>query len=130
MISWAAILSSTKRGLLVRVAGVGEEDDRAGVVAEAALAVAAEDDRAGVAAEAAGAEAGTVTAVIAAVEAAETAAGNRAINLRNLCIEPGSIFRSPFFFAILSQSDQPQENIYPRRKMHEWQLPTDAIHSK
>jgi hypothetical protein len=55
------------------------------------------DDGGGVAVEAAGAEAGTVTAVIAAVEAAETAAGNRAINLRNLCIEPGSIFRSPFF---------------------------------
>ena len=82
-ISWAAILSSTKHGLLVRVV-VG--DDRAAVVAVAGLAVAgAGDGRAAVVvAVAVVAEAGTVTAVIAAAGAAEIVAGSCTIHLKNL----------------------------------------------
>jgi hypothetical protein len=98
MISWVAILSSTKHGLLVRVE-VAEADDPAAVVAVAGLA-GAEDGQAVVVAVAAGVEAGTVTAVIAVAEAAETVAGNLTAHFRNLSIEPGSIFRSPFFIVI------------------------------
>jgi len=78
MISWAAILSSTKLGPLVKVAAEAVADlaAGAGVVVMAAVVEVAEAEVAAVAvAEAAGVVAGTE--VIAAVVVAATGAGNR-----------------------------------------------------
>ena len=79
MISWAAILSSTKLGPLVKVvaeAAVADLAAGAGVVVMAAVVVVAEAEVAAVAvAEAAVVVAGTE--VIAAVVVAATGAGNR-----------------------------------------------------
>ena len=74
MISWAAILSSTKLGLLVKVAEVVA--DLAAVAAVVVMA-AVEAAEAEVAVVAEAAEAVAVTAVIAVAVEAATVAGNR-----------------------------------------------------
>ena len=95
MISWAAILSSTKRDRLARVA-VAAVDDRAAVVAAAvATAAVAEDGRVAVVAVAVVAEAGTVTEATAV--AAETAAGKRFKQSSSLIIT-GELRCSPVLF--------------------------------
>jgi len=71
----------------------------AGAAVAASAVVVAGDEEAAVAAVGAVAEAGTVTAGTAA--AAETAAGNRAVQLRNLNLEPGRPpWRSPLFYFV------------------------------
>jgi len=112
MISWAEILSSTKPGHLEK-AGAAVV---AGAVVAASAVVVAGDEEAAVAAVGAVAEAGTVTAGTAA--AAETAAGNRAVQLRNLNLEPGRPpWRSPFFISFVRP--YPGEHTYGRCIMHE-----------
>jgi hypothetical protein len=94
---WAAILSSTKPGLLVRVVAVAAEDDRAAAVAVADTAVAGAEDVGvvvGVAAVVAEA-AGIATAEIAVAEA--TVAGKSPKHLR-LAKEPGSLEAPRFCF--------------------------------
>src|SRR5437879_3245149 len=102
MISWAAISSSTKLALLVKVGAEAEVDGLAvvadvAVMAEAVVVEVAEAEV--VVAVAAEEAAVAVTAVIAAVGVAATVAGNRLLTIK-ICNETGEPARadSPVLF--------------------------------
>lgn len=110
-ISWAEILLSTKPGPLVKVGEAAE----VGAAVAASAGVVAEDEEAAAVAVAAVAEAGTVTAAIG--EAAETAAGNRALQLKNLNPETGSTPQGAPRFLCLRP--RPRKHAYELSAMHE-----------